>query len=50
MMPEHIVLPGEFHLLRDGPDVGEALPEDDEHPLGAAPQRRRRAVERCKVA
>ena len=34
-----IVLPGELHLLGDGPDVGESLAEDDEDPLGAAAER-----------
>ena len=39
------VLPGELHLLGDGPDVGESLSEDHEDPLGTAAERRGRAVE-----
>ena len=39
------ILPGEHHFLGDGPNVGEALAEDHEDPLGAAAERRSRAVE-----
>ena len=33
------------HLLRDSPDVGESLPEDNEDSLGTATEGRGRTVE-----
>ena len=45
MMSVLLVVPA--YLLRDGPDVGEALAEADEDLPGPAAQRRGGTVERC---